>query len=52
VPLHQHAPGHRDDRGGIAIGTDAGKLASLALDDRGQPRHVLAVCHKHRLRYG
>ena len=52
VPLHEHAPGGGDDHGRLAVGPGPGKLAPLPLNDRGQPRHVLAVCHKHRLRYG
>ena len=35
-----------------AVGAGLGKLPPLPLDDREQPRRVLALCHKHRLRYG
>src|ERR1700761_2084354 len=52
MPLHEHAPGHPNDRCRLVTGPDTCQLAPLALDDRRQPRHVLAACHKHRLRHG
>src|ERR1700761_8740260 len=52
MPLHEHAPGHPNDRCRLVTGPDTCQLAPLALDDRRQPRHVFAACHKHRLRHG
>ena len=50
VPFHQRAPGHRDNGGYVRFGAQRGKLPPLALDDRGQPRQIIAVaCHEHRL---
>jgi len=51
MPFHEHSPGRRDDHGRLAACLDPGELAPLPLNDRGQPRHVPAVCHKHRLRH-
>ena len=47
-PLHQRAPGHRDDRLAGGRGTDLVELTPLMIDDRDQPAHVVtAIRHDH-----